>query len=94
MHSSPDLWSGIFFYDMPEGRTVESAVDTLGEEFKSQISPSDRQVSSANLRRFGAKQRRFPVYSKTMQLESAPSTGTVWLLRALSVTYWRLSLHK
>ncbi|MEF8707898.1 MAG: DUF6602 domain-containing protein [Candidatus Accumulibacter propinquus] len=43
MHSSPDLWSGIFFYDMPEGRTVESAVDTLGEEFKSQISPSDNK---------------------------------------------------
>jgi|JI8StandDraft_1071087.scaffolds.fasta_scaffold35518_2 hypothetical protein len=40
MQSSPDLWSGIFFYDMPEGRTVESAVDTIGEEFKSQISPS------------------------------------------------------
>lgn len=39
--SFSDLWSGIFFYDISVDRTVESAVDTLGNEFKSQISPSD-----------------------------------------------------
>jgi len=39
--SFSDLWSGIFFYDIPDGRTAESAVDTLGNELKAQISPSD-----------------------------------------------------
>lgn len=39
-HSPPDLWSGIFFYDVPESRTLESSVDTLGRELKAHISPS------------------------------------------------------
>jgi hypothetical protein len=35
--SPPDLWSAIFFYDMPQSRTMESAVNTLGQELRSHI---------------------------------------------------------
>ncbi len=39
--SLPNLWSGIFFYEMPESRTLESAVDTLSEVLKPHFSPND-----------------------------------------------------
>jgi hypothetical protein len=39
--SLPNLWSGIFFYEMPESRTLESAIVTIGEMLKSHFSPND-----------------------------------------------------
>lgn len=36
--SQPNLWSGIFFYEVPDSRTLESAVDTVCEVIKASFS--------------------------------------------------------
>lgn len=42
-HCAPNLWSGIFFYDVPTSRTLESAVDTLGREFQALVSAAEEK---------------------------------------------------
>lgn len=37
--AASNLWSGLFFYDLPESRTLESAVETLGEKLKEVLTP-------------------------------------------------------
>lgn len=39
--SPSDLWSGLFFYDLPESRTLESTLDTLLDSMRS-ILPIDK----------------------------------------------------
>lgn len=36
-----DIWSGVFFFDLPESRTLESALNTLGDCLKNTFSPND-----------------------------------------------------
>lgn len=39
-----DLWSGLFFYDLPTSRTLESAVQTLGERLQKGISREEENL--------------------------------------------------
>lgn len=37
--AASNLWSGLFFYDLPASRTLESAVDTLTESLRAVLDP-------------------------------------------------------
>lgn len=99
MHSPLNLWSGIFFYDVPTSRTLESAVDTLGREFLSLVSAVDERYLLPTCIVLGQDGIVFPsIEDKRIRIRAFEGTGRAFasaicdLLASISVQVGGLSL--